>query len=353
MRWDSLDFAAAIRLVYYERSIYWSRILRDLNTIQSSVPLARHCVSLTLGVFVLWVACSFSPATTSAQQPTSARKLIVHIDDAGLCHAANVATIRSLESGASTSASIMMPCEWAREFATYAKKHPEYCYGIHFTLNCEWDTMRWGPLAGRDRVPSLVDEEGYMWGGVDKIAKHAKADEVEIELRAQIELAKKLGISISHFDTHMGSVLARPDIVAVYVKLALEYDKPILWLRKLDGDQQSDYPHFNAALEKAVAEMDKQKLPVLDTLLQFYGNDDLAAREKTYREAISKLRPGVTQLIIHSAVAGDELAAITTSHLRRNQDYELFSNRSMKEWIEGQQIELTSWKKLTEEMRKK
>ncbi|MFO0944100.1 MAG: polysaccharide deacetylase family protein [Pirellulales bacterium] len=322
-----------------------------MSTIHGSKPGSFWLGKMKLLLVLLLIA---NLANSSLGQSSKlSRKLIVHIDDAGLCHAANVATMRSLESGASTSASIMMPCEWAREFATYAKLHPEYCYGIHFTLNCEWDTMRWGPLAGRDRVPSLVDEEGYMWSGVDKIAKHAKADEVEIELRAQVELAKKLGIPISHFDTHMGSVMARPDIVEVYVKLALEYDKPILWLRRLDGDQQQGYPHLNAALEKVVAEMDKRKLPVLDTLLQFYGNDDLAAREKTYRDAIEKSTPGITQLIIHSAVEGDELAAITTSHLRRNQDFELFSNRSLKEWIEGQKIELTSWKKLTEEMRKK
>ncbi len=173
-------------------------------------------------------------STTKAQQSSSAaRRLIVHIDDAGMCHSANVATMKCLESGASTSASIMMPCSWAPEFAEYAKKHPEFCYGIHFTLNCEWSSFRWAPLAGRDRVPSLVDEDGYMWGGVEQLAKHAKADEVELELRAQIELAKKLGVPISHFDTHMGSVMARPDLVAVYVKLALEYQKPILWLRKL------------------------------------------------------------------------------------------------------------------------
>lgn len=314
--------------------------------------LSRY-FSLGRLVQVTLLALVVQPINCWAQSSSGTRKLIVHIDDAGLCHAANVATIRSLESGASTSASIMMPCSWAREFATYAKQHPEYCYGIHFTLNCEWDNMRWGPLAGRDRVPSLVDEEGYMWSGVEKIAKFAKADEIEIELRAQIELAKKLGIPISHFDTHMGSVMARPDIVAVYVKLALEYDKPILWLRKLDEEQEQDYPHLNAALASVVKEMDSRKLPVLDTLLQFYGGDDLKAREGTYREAISKIKPGVTQLIIHSAVDGDELAAVTTSHVRRNHDYELFSSSTMKQWINAQQIELTSWKKLTEQLRDK
>lgn len=317
----------------------------------NELPTNSTLGSINLLKLALLVGFGFTSSTWAQQNSTAARQLIVHIDDAGMCHAANVATMKCLESGASTSASIMMPCSWAPEFAEYARKHPEFCYGIHFTLNCEWSSFRWAPLAGRDRVPSLVDEDGYMWGGVEKLAKHAKAEEVEIELRAQIELAKKLGVPISHFDTHMGSVMARPDLVAVYVKLALEYQKPILWLRKLTPEERDEYPHFAAVLDQSVRELDKLKLPVLDALLQYYGGDDLPQREKTYRTAIQQIKPGATQLIIHASVDGPELEAITTSHLRRNQDYELFSNPEVREWIESQGIELTSWKRLTEALR--
>jgi chitin disaccharide deacetylase len=298
--------------------------------------------------FLAWLAAVLGCTVVWGQ--SNAKQLIVHIDDAGLCHAANQATIKCLESGAATSASIMMTCSWVNEFAAYARQHPEYCYGIHFTLNCEWSSYRWPPLAGRDRVPSLVDSDGYMWGDKQESLEKMKADEVEIELRAQIELAKKMQIPISHFDTHMGTVLGRPDLVQVYVKLALEYDKPILWMRNLDHDQKTGYPDLAAALRRVNQELDRRKLPVLDHLLQFYGGDDLAEREQTYRQAIQNLQPGVTQLIIHSAIDGEELAAITTSHLRRNQDYELFSNETMRKWI-SQHASLTSWKRLTEELR--
>lgn len=293
-----------------------------------------------------------SIVATCLAENTAARKLIVHVDDAGLCHAANVATIAGLESGLVTSTSIMMPCSWAPEFAEYARKHPEYCYGVHLTLNCEWDGYRWGPVAGRSVVPSLVDPDGYLWGSVSDIAKHAKAEEVEIELRAQIDLAKQLKIPLSHIDTHMGAVMARPDIVAVYVKLGLEYDLPFLWLRKMSQIEKAAYPHLATMLDQVVAQLDSQKLPVLDSMLQFYGGDDLAKRENTYLKAIEAIGPGVCQLIIHSAIDGDELAAITTSHLRRNHDHELFSRAEVREQILAQGIELTSWKQLTAEARR-
>lgn len=305
--------------------------------------------------FLTWIiACvllSLLSSQTLAVEPES-KKLIVHIDDAGMCHAANVATIGALESGAATSASIMMTCSWAKEFTDYARQHPQYCYGVHLTLNSEWSGYRWGPVAGRDKVPSLVDPDGYLWRGVAQVAEHAKANEVEIELRAQIELAKQQGVSISHLDTHMGAVMSRLDIVDVYVKLAMEYDLPMLWLRSMTDDEVKEYPHFAARMKQTVEQMEQRKLPVLDHLLQFYGPDDLVAREKLYGDAIAQLREGVSLLIIHSAIDGPELQGITTSHKRRHQDYELFSRPEQKENMLKKGIELTSWKQLTQELRR-
>jgi len=89
--------------------------------------------------------------------PPDAKLLIVHADDLGMAHSINVASIKGLETGLVSSASIMIPCSWLPEIAAYARTHPEADLGLHLTLTSEWSLYRWGPVLPKERVPSLLD----------------------------------------------------------------------------------------------------------------------------------------------------------------------------------------------------
>jgi chitin disaccharide deacetylase len=306
----------------------------------------KHTVTMS---FCLACVAVFSCGTAGGAEPTpGTRYLIIHGDDAGMSHSANMGTIDAMEKGIVSSASIMVPCPWFLEIAEYARAHPERDFGVHLTLNCEWKHYRWGTVASRDKVPSLLDPDGYMWSSVEQVAKNARAEEVEIELRAQVDRAKQFQIPITHLDTHMGSVLARPDIVRVYAKLALEYDIPILFLGTVDEALAKEYPALVEGATALVAGLRQRNLPLLDNLAQIYGDEQNQPRRDAYLETLRNLKPGVSQLIIHCGYDDAELRAITNSAPRRDEDRRVFSDPEVMQFIRDQGIQVIGWKQFRE-----
>ena len=137
---------------------------------QSSSKDLTMMNSKSVVIFVALLGLLPRPCLAAAAETDGQRFVIIHADDAGMSHSVNVATIEGMEKGIVSSASIMVPCPWFKEIAAYAKAHPEKDFGIHLTLNSEWKDYRWGPVAPRDQVPSLVDAEGYLWSGVADVA---------------------------------------------------------------------------------------------------------------------------------------------------------------------------------------
>ncbi len=120
----------------------------------------------------------------------------------------------------------MMPTSWVSEAADYQHKHPTADFGLHLTLTSEWNYLKWGPVASN--VPGLENKNGFLFSSVDSVHRSATAAEVEKELRSQIEKAKKLGIDITHLDSHMGTLFGRSDYLKVLIKLGREYKLPVL-----------------------------------------------------------------------------------------------------------------------------
>ncbi len=303
---------------------------------------ARLSTSVLLAVALLPAA-----ALAPAAEPAGGRYVIIHADDAGMSHSVNMATIQGMEQGIVSSASIMVPCPWFKEIAAYAKAHPEKDFGIHLTLNCEWHEYRWGPVAPRESVPSLIDAEGYLWGGVPAVVAQAKAAEVETELRAQIKRALEFGVPVSHLDTHMGAVVSRPDLIEVYVKLGVEFGVPVFFLRNFDQAVLLAKDVRDRAIA-LVGELDKHHLPVLDFMTQYYTGESYETKKKMYLDAIKNTKPGVRYLIIHCGYNNEELQAITTSSVIRDNDRRVFTDPEMIEAVKNSGVEVVSWKQVRE-----
>jgi predicted glycoside hydrolase/deacetylase ChbG (UPF0249 family) len=283
---------------------------------------------------------------TDAAEPAANRYVIVHADDAGMSHSVNRATIEAMERGIVSSASIMVPCPWFKEFAAYAKAHPEKDFGIHLTLNSEWENYRWGPVAGIAKVPSLVDKEGYLWDNVAEVAANAKADEVHTELQAQIGRALDFGVPLTHLDTHMGAVVSRPDLVEVYVKLSLEFNLPVFFLRNL-GREVPDEGVRNRA-RQLVAQLEDRKLPILDSMTQLYTNDTFENKKAQYLKAIAESPPGIHYLILHCGYDDQELRAITSSSRLRDTDRRVFTDQDFISAVKKTGVQVVTWKQVRE-----
>jgi predicted glycoside hydrolase/deacetylase ChbG (UPF0249 family) len=267
--------------------------------------------------------------------PRDAKLLIIHADDLAVAHSEDAASFAALDQHAASSASIMVPCPWLTEVAAYAKAHPDADLGLHLTLTSEWATDRWGPVTPSDRVPSLLDPSGYLWPETAPATQHIKADESERELGAQIERAIAMGIHPTHLDSHMGVLFARPDLIAVYIKLAHEYKLPFL---------ATLGPNAPPDLRSQFSEKDA----ILDSVLIAGPNIAASNWKNFYLDAIRNLKPGVTELIVHLGYDDAELQAVTVNHpdygaAWRQRDFDVITSLEFKKALEDNHVTLIRW----------
>lgn len=150
--------------------------------------------------------------------------VLIRCDDIGMCHSVNVAAKEVLDKGFPVSMSVMVPCPWFAEAAELLKKYSNVSIGIHLTLNSEWKQYRWGPVSGARTVPSLVDSLGLFFPTRSLLfGNNPKLDEIETELRAQIEKALQASLKIDYLDYHMGAAMQTLETRALVEKLASEY----------------------------------------------------------------------------------------------------------------------------------
>ena len=275
------------------------------------------------------------------------RVLITHIDDMGFCHAANEASLACLASGAASCASLIVNAPWFREAAGICSDHPDFDVGVHLTLTAEYPTFRWPALSSRDYSTGLLDDEGYLWRTREDAIRHVKVESAEAEMRAQIETALEAGIDVTHIDTHMGSVV-HPKFLLTYLMLANEYGTPAFLPRVTRerlaslamGDSADD---FMEILEK----VDEARVPVLDEIIidTLVGLEDKAS---FYREKIDAIGPGLTHLLFHPAIAGEELRAIADTHQSRNADYLFWSDPETRRYIIDSGIKQIGYRELRE-----
>jgi len=290
-----------------------------------------------LGMLVCSVAvyAQAAPRTKSVPErlgyPANARLLVIHADDFGMSHSLNRAIEEALEKHWVTSASILVPCPWFPEAARWAKAHPDADLGIHLALTSEWTTLRWGPVSPQLKGSSLLDADGYLPLTAEYVASHAKISDVETETHAQVDKARAAGVMLTHLDTHMGALVATPDLIKAYLGLGQAYKLPLLL------DSRADAIAPGAVL--------------LNQLLQMNRGTSKSQWLDAYKKMLAPLPPGSYQLIVHLAFNDDEMQGATFDHPDwgaewRQSDFDLVRSAEFQKFLKDQGFILVTWKDL-------
>ncbi len=266
--------------------------------------------------------------------PASARLLIVNCDDLGSSQAANSGVYDALRHGAGTSATLMVPCPWARGAAAEYRGED---VGVHLTLNAEWDLYRWGPIT---QAPSLLDGDGGFPRTVQDVFDHADLEEVRRECRAQVERAILWGFDVSHLDSHMGTLQLRPEFFDVYLDLADEFSLP-LRLSGAETERLIGFPFRRLAAERGIAFPD-----------HFIYVPGVGSRQAV-DPLLSSLPPGVTEAYFHPAADTPELRAMAPDWRARVDDHAyLLDEGGLRKKADENGVTLVGYRELRELMRR-
>jgi predicted glycoside hydrolase/deacetylase ChbG (UPF0249 family) len=299
------------------------------------------CLLLALAAFSNVALGQRAPASLAEKlgYARDAKLLIVHADDLGMTHAVNAASIRALESGLVNSASMMVPCPWFPEIAEYARSHPNADLGLHLTLTSERVYVRWGPVASKEKVPSLMDVSGYFFHDWNA-ATHINPKEAEMEIRAQIARAYTMGVRPTHLDTHQYRLIASgKELFDAVLRVAREYQLPLFVTR----DWFAEHPY----LESSLGPRDI----VVDHTLTIEPAVPAAKWAEFYTKALRNLQTGVTEFVIHLAFDGEEMRAATRERdtwgaAWRQRDFDFFTSAEFRRLLQEQNIKLVSWREL-------
>jgi predicted glycoside hydrolase/deacetylase ChbG (UPF0249 family) len=273
------------------------------------------------------------------------RLLMIHADDIGMCHSVNVASSKALTEGIASSGSVMVPCPWFPEIAAWSKEHPKVDLGLHLTLTSEWKYYRWRPLSPPEKVRGLLDPEGFMWRSELDVKKHARPEEVELEIRAQIQRALDFGMKPTHVDSHMGTLFADAGFFEVYTRVAKETGfMPMLPAPSPEINAQAallglDYPAVSGKLRSS-------GFMLLDRLVLELEGKDLDSRREGFRKFVRGLTPGVTELIVHLSGDEDEIRNVTGNWGRRYWEFRILTDPESRKFLEDEKVKLVGYREL-------
>ncbi|MFD1147392.1 polysaccharide deacetylase family protein [Saccharothrix hoggarensis] len=274
------------------------------------------------------------PASELLGHPPDARVLIVNCDDVGLHEDVDVAAVEAIEVGIAASCSLMTAGPSAAHAMRLLRARPDVPFGVHLTLVRDSPTDRSGPLTSKDKVRSLLDDAGRFFTSADREAllARARADEVEVEFRAQVDAAVDAGLSPTHLDFHCLADGGRDDVLALTVGLAEEYGLAVrVWL------------------EEGRRAMRRRGLPVIDHPFVDSFALDVDRKFARYGELLRDLPPGLSEWAVHPSVASARSREVDGGWRVRRTDYDFLVSPEARDLVDREGITVIDYRALQKE----
>ena len=261
------------------------------------------------------------------------RLLIINCDDFGCSRSANAAIERGMREGCATSASLMVPCPWAKPAADQSR---DLDIGVHLTLTSEYPAYRWSSITG---AASLHDKDGYLPKTVREVWSRAEPDDIERECAAQIERALEWGVDVTHLNSHMNILEIERTYFEIYLRLAKRFALPL----RLSEPSSLPFAYISRAT------IAKAAIAMVDC---FYAPPWGEPARTGLFSHVKKLAPGLTEIALHPVEDSDELRAYDTEFADvRIDDAECVMDEGLKNLIGSSGIRLLGFRPLRDLMR--
>ena len=282
--------------------------------------------------------------------------LVVNADDFGLDPAVNAAVAQAHTEGILTSASLLVGAPHAQEAVEFAKAHPSLSVGIHLCL------VQGRAVSPCAKIAALADADSNLPDNAFQLRARLAAGKrvepaIETELRGQINRFLDTGLRPTHLDTHMHTHI-HPVVLKIVAALAREYGilyvrAPVepLWPALRCNRQRlprklARWTVFALLGGRSKRELRRLGLRTADRSIGVL--DPGHVTDMFLREYLPLLADGVTEILLHPAVATTEPIERMQRGYENAAELSAVCHAQTRELIDRLGIRLTNFGELSE-----
>ena len=248
-------------------------------------------------------------------------RAIFNADDYNLTPGVCRGILEAHRRGVVRSTSFMVNLPGAEEAARLLEAHPNLDVGLHVNLTFG------KPVSDPVEVSSLVDDEGIFWRKPSMLMEFARMDQLQVEILAQFELARKMGLKLTHIDSHHHVHQFEPAIHQMLVEIAAENDMAV---RSVDDDMRK------YCREKGVLTNDSFHG-------QFYG-DGVSA--ENLGRIFDSVEGGFAEVMCHPGENDEQLKLISSYNSKRPEEIKVLTGRATLYLMDEYSVKPAGWSDL-------